>query len=270
VSDYVGALLRSAGIVPAPGGHVGVTPTNAHDDLVEHVTERNAGPGTAPFAGTPAFAAHGRKADPVQVKAVGRPAPASSPGQVKPAAPSMAPAATAQMTPPRLHETHAPPPPATTPLVPATSAEPALHPMVEAALRWVAAEPGPAPIRPGADVRSDLHLALAHASTTVLRGATAPGPAPLPRVRAEPFTAVAREPAARAAPAPGMARSAPASQPGSARAAQDTRPEIHIGAIHLTVDAPRPAAPPPAPARGPQMAPAAPRSAFLRSRAPRI
>jgi hypothetical protein len=53
-------------------------------------------------------------------------------------------------------------------------------------------------------------------------------------------------------------------------AVQRLAPDVHIGAIHVTVDAQRPPAPPIAPVAPVAPPPPAARSDFLRSRAPRL
>jgi hypothetical protein len=295
MSDYLGALIRSAGFGAAP--LVGLpAPQPVDDDPLEQAVPSEAAahacadtprPNVDP---APSGAAAGARVAAIDAadladshRGTGHPAPAATNAQSRvesPGGPDPSPPATASAS--------APPANASV-----TGAAP--HPVVQAALRWVAADPAlrRVPTRaeapqaadatpgfhgPGSDATArfmpDASEAMRSAPSSPI--VSAPGPAApaaspsghRPRAvdgdwhAAEPYEAapVRFATAARALPATPPAESKPA-------------PEVHIGSIHVTVDAPRPpAAPPvPAPARPTSAARgAAPRSAYLRSRAPRI
>lgn len=273
MSDYFGALLRSAGALAAPARLPTPAPSAVPgDDIVEQDLEAE---GAAPGERAPARAepAHEQAAEaaawPAAAPEADAPAPRDGVARQQPAAPSAAPDA----------------PPAAPPPAPLPQREdPALaHPLVRAALRWVAADPQalPAPAHPAPPTH-----------------AVAPRAAPSPEVGpavASPRSIESPAEASRVAAAPGRPQAvreigetgeielslpaAPrrhaASEGASTRAAAaaPARPiELHIGTIHVAVDAPPPRAvvqPLAPPAPRPQ-APAAERSGLSRLRLPRL
>lgn len=271
VSDYFGALLRAAGALAAPMSMPTSPPAAAPgDDLVEQDFEVQAGvPGEptpdravpaheALAAPPPAAAPHAD--EPVHRAAVA-PEPPAAPAAVPDAPPAVAPAAPS-------------PRPGDAALA---------HPMVRAALRWVAADqalPAQAqaalPTHAAAFARArslaEAGPVFAPAQPLVASAADADRPPALP---ARPQTA--REtgeieltlPAAPRRAGEGVAAPRPAVAP--------TRGiDLHIGTIHVAVDAPpprtvQPVQPvqPPAPVAPPAPR-AAERSGLSRSRLPKL
>jgi hypothetical protein len=262
--DYFDALLRAAGLAGGGAAAAAVEPRAAAPDLVELSDEVEV-PST-PTVHLPA-----------------RTAPTDANG-----APVDAPAA-AVVQPARTSESRAPDPigdrpeslraavqePRPTPREPLVQATAGVHPLVQAALHWVAAGSTAADEPQAADPQlpsvieltpKNLPMQAARVSptphATAIETAAQNAASEKRRDGRSTSKAVAAAPLQRAAEAEPMR---PPRRPNNSPVAPPL-PEVHIGAIHLTVDAPRPPALPPVPAP-PQ--PAA-RSAFLRSRAPRL
>jgi hypothetical protein len=289
MSDFFGALMRSAGFGAAPLRPQ--PPKAADDDPFEHVVETEA-PSSADGHPTHALdAAHSREAQTSSLDV--RPAAAAQadpPHATAATAATAAAARDADSTRPRSES------PQTSAALSATAAAApaplrataaALHPVVQAALRWVAADPAlrpssahtaPPPVaeppaRPGQTVETP--------AASRRLPAPMPAPARTERVDATPVLAAQAAQPRAAWPRPAAAsretpsvRIEPSARAASAAPKADAQsaPEVHIGSIHLTVDAPRPAQPPaPPPARPASPSRSAPaRSAYLRSRAPRV
>ncbi|HMO47492.1 MAG TPA: hypothetical protein PKB14_15855 [Rubrivivax sp.] len=261
MSDYFGALLRSAGALAAtvPGAATGA-------DLVEQEVEIEA---AAPGERWVASAEPAREQAPeptargVDAPAAAMPAERAGTAQEPAPAPPVA-APDARSAAPR-----------------APSESPALtHPMVRAALRWVGADPqaGWPPKDEATPARGDTLLPpTPRAATTVQPVAARVPPAAQPPVEDR------VEPAGRPKPAPGIELTLPAAprphalpeRVQSRPAAPPARPlDLHIGTIHVAVDAPAPraASQPAAPAAAPPRLSSPPpeRSAFARLRLPRL
>lgn len=292
MSDYVGALMRSAGFGAAPPRRS--QPVAADDDPFEPSM------GAEPFAGAEPIRAEDSPTAGAPTAATRDGAPPDVAGAVDPyrrKAP-LAPEADrlqAERAMPRIdgdtsHAGERAPPPPHTPSA-------ALHPVVRAALRWVAADPAAQPAPPNVErpvasrplasaTRADAPdgsppraASLAAPALPPRRPAAGPGPAPhqphaphAPHaVELRPAATPGRASAANAPQRAGIAR-LPAATPATAKDLPPPAPEVHIGSIHVTVDAPRAAPPPAAPPARPATATraASTRSAYLRSRAPRI
>lgn len=270
MSDYFGALLRSAGALPADA-RARSAPSAPDHDPFEQAFEQMVEPAV------PGFGADADTA-PVQHAQAGW----------MPAADASA-AAQGRQAP---HQSGSAP--STVPLPSGPANDAGLHLAVQAALRWVAADPAVqagsgdvADSRPLPALHGPVPASLSRANLQHERYMTAAPPSPqagdsaaaapsaaarpLPRAVAVPrggnpgaSAALAWQDAARPAPA------APAPT-RSAHAARDDRVEVSIGSIHVSVDAP------PAPRAVLQSAPLprpgpaqqAPRSDFARSRLPR-
>lgn len=273
MSDYFGALLRSAGALPGTGqppARVGPTRATAADTAFEQVGEVEAPP--APSAGPAAAASSavepGRDAAPRANSTATETAAQSLPPPTRPATPSL----------PTRHREPAP----------TADAETTVHPLVHAALRWVRADASTGdeapraratgfPAQPGADAFAP----------PVATPSASPDDAPGPDARLQPAPSVAPASFIVATPGPTLDLALPRTAPvpmsqrrvdGGARSEpQPPAPphiELSIGTIHVSVDAPpppRPAAQTIAPAPRPPAPPrSAPRSALSRSRLPRF
>ncbi len=277
MSDYFGALLRAAGAAAAspavPAAAAGVA---AGGDIVEQAIEDEAGvPGER--VAPPAKPPHGPGPEPAARSAEA----AADDRRTRPAYALSAPAPAAPLT--ATPEARAAASPATQPAPPPPRRDdPALaHPVVQAALRWVAADPQAVPaadplsangdglpratIRPGAEDR----LAPARAPAGPRPAIVDPGGSAKP-ARAAPeidlTLPVVPRPRARSASERAETR----------EAAATARPiDVHIGTIHVAVDAPpraavQPVIAPAPPRPEPPPSSAAARSGFARLRLPRL
>lgn len=266
--DYFDALLRSAGLGAA--GTAATPPGLQAEaaDLVELDQEVVVGPAPVKEGDDGRSAAPALPpADAPPVTAQSAPAAAEPAGEarIRPGEPARPPAAVA-VAPEALPAQRIGP----------TQSAATIHPLVQAALHWVAADPQVQAQQTAAQVVP----ATAAPTTSPIRRPSAAEPQKPAAVEAQ-----AIEPSP--APGPGPGRPAgPQQQPGAAPvrvvepaprfpgtpesvAVTEPATELHIGAIHVTVDAARaPVAP--AVAAAPPMPPVPVRSAYLRSRAPRL
>jgi hypothetical protein len=243
----------------------------AGDDIVEQAVEVEAG-ARAERGAVPVEPPPERGPEPAARSAAAK-GPPTAPAAVPKAAPAATPAARAAAAP------ATPPAPA-----PPPRDDPALaHPVVQAALRWVAADPQAGPAADPLPAVGDGRPRTALRPGAEDRPASSPGPAAL-----RPAMVGRGEPARPPRAAPEIDLTLPlAPRPGTPAAFEraDARGaavparsiDVHIGTIHVAVDAPPRAtvqpvmapAPPAAPAR-PERVEAAARSAFARLRMPRL
>jgi len=265
--DYFDALLRAAGLAGGGPAAAAAEPQAAAPDLVELSDEIE-------VPSEPAALVAPRAAPP---DVNGASVDAHAAVFTQPAAPALAraPDPIGDRPQPLRAAVQEPTPTRREPSAQATAG---VHPLVQAALHWVAAGSAAGEERQAADPQlpSVIELAPKTLPTQAARvlvppqattlEAAAQNAAPEKRRdgRSTP-KAVAAAPLQRAAEAESMR---PPRRPNNSPVATPL-PEVHIGAIHLTVDAPRPPAPPPVPAPPAPPQPAA-RSAFLRSRASRL
>lgn len=270
VSDYFGALLRAAGALAAPAGPR--TPSAAaapRDDIVEQQVDVEAAAPSEPEP-TPAEPAH----EPLDEPAPAPMAAAQADGSTK--HPGQAPQQAALTTAPAA----APAAPSAAPW-PRHEQAALAHPVVRAALRWVAAEAQSLPAQASAALPTETN-APAHAAPSPQAGPAAAPAQPVAQLASEgrAATASGRPMAVRgsgeidlslpAAPRPWL-RHEVVAEGTAARPAAAPGIDLHIGTIHVAVDAPprvvlQPAAPP---APRPQP-PQAERGGWSRMRLPRL
>ena len=279
MTDYFGALLRSAGAVPADATARATPPDTA--DLFEQELEVE-----------------------VATESVAAAQPAESPPAIEPASHTPTEATPASPEPREVRRSE----PVKSPLTGPALDE--VHPVVRAALDWVAADPeggeravsevhehargsDPAPRRQSPPVVSQpartarpaaADVTVAAAATQPVRTERPPQSPPLPRIEVEAEPAPQRQ--AAVPPHPSAVRELDFKLPRASRTRQDAiktiddavpgpqdRTEVSIGTIHVRVDAPAPrvvAQPAQPPQRPPQPAPPADRGGFSRSRLPRV
>jgi len=275
VSDYFGALLRSAAALAAPARPP--TPASAvapGDDLVERDCDADAAAPPGERAPARAEPAHEPAAQPVAWPAatLDADAPAHRDGvaQQRFAAPSVRPDLQ----------------PAAPPAAPLPQREgPALaHPLVRAALRWVAADPQALPAQAQPALPTHLAAPPHAAPSPEAEPAVAPVQPVAPPADAGRAAAAPRRPQGMrevgdigdielTLPALPRRRGAPeGAAPWPVEAAPRPTIDLHIGTIHVAVDAPPPRAvlPPPAQPAPRPPAPAAERSGLFRMRLPRL
>lgn len=258
MTGYFDALLRSAGAVPADAGARAMPASGG--DLVEQEFEVEAG--TAP-------------------EAVAASRPPEAPAQIETAPQTLAetpPQVTAQ---PREVVRSAPAPS----LIARPRLDDEVHPVVRAALQWVAADPGPAEraVPEVAEVRlaSDPPPRPLPAATQPTRTLRPEQIRPLSRIEreSEPRPERPSEIQPHRSPARELDLSLPHARLEAVAASESPPPapqdriEVSIGTIHVSVDAPpapRAVVQPAPPLQRPQTTRAAPRSGFARSRLPRF
>lgn len=283
MSDYLGALMRSAGFGAAPLRHQ--PPKAADEDPFEQAVETEAASEADSHLANAPDAAHAHDEQ-------------TSPRDAAPAAatqadPPHATAAAARGSDSARLRSELPRTSAATSVSAAASPAPhrataaGLHPVVQAALRWVTADPAlrpssahtapppvaEPPVRPVQTVEQPAVTRQPLTRTATPSRAERLDATPVPAAQASEPRAAWPRPTAVSREAPSARIEAPARAASAApKADAQSAPEVHIGSIHLTVDAPRPAQPPAAPPARPvspsRSAPA--RSAYLRSRAPRV
>ena len=277
MSDYFGALLRSAGAAPADGlarrralqPMAPLGDAAAHESL-EQFVEIEAPASVAAVAGAPLSPEPPMRPPPSidpDVPPTRDAAPARQSSTVRPAAQGEAAASPAAAWP--------------------AGDEAPVHPLVEAALRWVRADASAVAPRPTEPLSAPQMELGEPASTTLLRAAPAapPLPDPPPQEETTPRRAKRSEPIRAVPVAVGeLDLDAPRPTPAGSgvvaatdalpRAPSPAQVDVSIGTIHVRVDAPpapRPVTPAPPPlARPPAAGRDSTRSSLSRSRLPRL
>jgi hypothetical protein len=278
MSDYFAALMRSAGSIPVDAGARAGTPAPhaPGDDLREEHVEVVAAAPPGPASVQPL--AHDEAAIEEMPERSHGGAPAAAGVAPLPSATSSPDVAVPESV--RASPLPALALPSTVPLAPVEQ-HAAMNPVVRAALRWVAADPGnlagaPAPgvASPSANVdpRQPAQRTETRALAVERSGRRSPIDPAVPALhRAGPAPRQVA-PQMDLSPAPRSPRMATREEVAREARGDAQRVEVSIGTIHVRVDAPeprvvaQPAAPPPRPAP----APPAERSGFSRCRLPRL